>query len=163
MSLVVSRRIAAPREVIWSLLTSGDRLSGGDFGVARVHGQIESGRVVLVSFADEPRHSYPIRIDVAEPPRELLLRFRLPFGMLKGSVAVLLLSVDKGTEVEVSLGLSGLLGVGTADRLETLREPVERFLAMLDHALTGGLGPHLERLRAGSQAWEPGKPEAQDI
>lgn len=80
----VSRTIAAPAEVVWSLLTDASSYARWNQAVVSIEGPIaQGGKIRLVSIAD-PKRTFTLTVAEMRAPHHMVWTDGMPLGLFTG-------------------------------------------------------------------------------
>lgn len=80
----VSRDIAAPAEVVWSVLCDPAKLVAGGLGILRIEGEIAPGGSIRLWSEASPKRAFRLRVSAFEPARLMVWEGGMPFGLFRG-------------------------------------------------------------------------------
>lgn len=80
-----TRRIAAPPETIWPILTNAARLQDGSFSILKIEGQIATGAEIKLWSKADTNRAFAVRVSEMEPPHRMVWSNGLPLGLFKGT------------------------------------------------------------------------------
>lgn len=81
----VERRIEASSERIWSILTNAQTLANGQFGIARIDGDIALGSRIKLWSEAAPGRAFPLRVATLERNRTMVWTGGMPLGLFTGT------------------------------------------------------------------------------
>lgn len=104
----VSRHISADPDQIWSVLTNAETLVEGDFGITRLDGDIALGERIKL-WADVSDRPFSLTVTEFAPPKRMVWRGGMPFGLFRGERTFELNPTGGGTAFKMREEFSGLL------------------------------------------------------
>ncbi len=105
----VSRRIDAPAERVWGLLTDASSYRDWNRAVVSIEGTIALGNTISLVSIVNPKRVFTLKVtDVARPNR-LVWSDNMPLGLFNGERTYRLDERDGATEFSMSEQFSGLL------------------------------------------------------
>lgn len=130
LSYEASADIAAPIDVVWSVLTNGAGYSEWDSGVTRVEGRIAGGGKIKVFAEISPDRAFPVKVSMQQPEK-MTWTGGMPLGLFKGVRSFTLEPTDSGTKFQTREEFSGpLLGM-ISKTMPDLQPSFDRFTAGL--------------------------------
>lgn len=109
-SYSVSRKIDAPPEKVWSLLTDGSGFGGWNPAVERVEGRIAPGETIRVFTTQNPGRPFTLRVTELVPNRRMVWSGGMPLNLFRG-VRTFELAADGAGSTDFSMreDFTGLL------------------------------------------------------
>ena len=132
MEYRASTMIAAPAQLVWETLVDTDRWPEWDPNVERVDGQAILGGEIRMHTSLSSR-TVPVRVAEFVPPRRMVWRGGLPFGLMTGTRTFSLDEAD---------------GVTTFELHEVFTGPLVGILSRFMPDLQPSFDAHVEGLRA---------------
>lgn len=129
-TFATERRIAAPAEAIWAILTDAERLVRAGTGIERLDGDIEPGARLHLKPESSSR-SFALRVDRFEPPLRMTWTGGLPLGLFRGVRRFELQPHEDGTHFRMEERFSGPLAKLFARSMPDLQPDFDRFAAAL--------------------------------
>ena len=130
----VSRRIDAPAERVWELLTNAASYRDWNRAVVSIEGTIALGQTISVVSIVNPKRVFKLRItDVARPNR-LVWSDGMPLGLFKGERVYRLDERDGATEFSMTEQFSGLMSGPISRAIPDLTDSFNLFADSLKHA-----------------------------
>jgi hypothetical protein len=105
----VTRAIAAPPAVVWSILTDVHHLSDGSFSIIKIDGKIALGQTFKLWSQVDPKRAFPIEVAVMDVPTLMEWHGGMPFGLFLGNRQFILSATPTGTEFTMQETYSGPL------------------------------------------------------
>ncbi|MEL7168350.1 MAG: SRPBCC domain-containing protein, partial [Bacteroidota bacterium] len=125
-------RIAASPETIWAVLTDAPGFPEWEPNVERIEGTIAPGEKITVHTSFSPDRAFPVKVAVFEPPRRMVWRGGMPFGLFVGERTFTLTPQPDGTtEVHTREEFRGLLSPLIGRSIPDLTPTFEQFAAAL--------------------------------
>lgn len=94
----VQRRIDAPPDRIWNVLTNARQLASGPFGIIRLEGEIAVGGRLRLWSSVSPNRAFPLTVVSLEKNRTMVWRGGMPFGLFIGTRSFTLVPNGAGTQ-----------------------------------------------------------------
>lgn len=133
-----SRVIAAPAATLWAILTDGPRYPVWNSTVANLDGAVAPGGVIGLRTAGPGGRRFRLRVTTFEPPRRMIWRGGMPFGLFTGErVFVLEEAGAAGTRFSMTETFSGPLAPLITRSMPDLQPLFDAFAADLDRAAVG--------------------------
>ena len=79
-----SRKIEAPVDRVWAVLTDASRYPEWDPGIERIEGQIALGETIRVFSKVSPGRAFPVNVTDLVPPTRMVWTGGMPLGLFKG-------------------------------------------------------------------------------
>jgi hypothetical protein len=105
----VSRRIEAPIERVWGLLTDTSRYRAWNRAIVSIEGTIAPGSPISLVSVVNPKRTFTLRITEMQPPNRLVWSDGMPLGLFKGERTYRLDERDGATEFSMTESFTGLL------------------------------------------------------
>ena len=132
-SYTVARRIDAPPERVWSILTNAARYKAWNKAVVSIDGMIAEGQTIsLVSIAN-PKRTFNLSITKATPP-VLVWSDGMPMGLFKGERTFRVDPREGVTHFEMTEVYTGLLAPMFTKAIPDLTESFNLFADSLKAA-----------------------------
>ncbi|MDH3194154.1 MAG: SRPBCC domain-containing protein [Acidimicrobiia bacterium] len=80
----VSRKIAAPPQAVWDLLSDTSTYADWNPAVVSISGTIAEGNTVSIVSIVNPKRTFKLNVTAVEPPRRMVWSDGMPFGLFKG-------------------------------------------------------------------------------
>ncbi len=84
LDLSVERTIAAPREVVWDLLTDAGAFANWNDAVVSLEGRIAPGEKIALVSSVAPRRTFTLTVTEFDPPARMVWSDGMPFGLFTG-------------------------------------------------------------------------------
>ena len=123
----VERRIDAPPERVWGLLTDAATYRDWNTAVLSIEGPIVQGATIsLVSIAN-PRRTFKLHVTEMRAPNRMVWSDGLPLGLFRGERTYRVDAREGVTHFEMSEEYTGLLAGVFAKAIPDLTESFDRF------------------------------------
>ena len=129
----VSRRIEAPPEVIWGLLTDSSGYRDWNPAVVSLEGEIADGETIELVSAVNPDRGFKLKVST-DAPTSMVWRDGMPLGLFKGVRTFNLEPVEGGTDFSMTEVFSGPLAGMISKAIPDLQESFEQFASGLKDA-----------------------------
>lgn len=127
--------IRATPERVWGLLTDAARYPEWNSTVSRVDGRIAPGERVTLHVTANPGRAFPLTVANMEPPRRMVWRGGMPFGLFLGERTFTLAPHADGTvEFVMHETFTGLLAPLIGRTIPDLQPAFDEFAASLKRA-----------------------------
>jgi len=80
-----TRDIAASPDVVWSILTDKDAITGPDTSINRIDGTIATGQTIKLWSAVNPDRAFAIKVGVMQAPSHMEWFSGMPLGLFRGT------------------------------------------------------------------------------
>lgn len=129
----IKQRIAAPSEDVWRILTDATILSGGEFGITRLDGEIcDGGRIVLQNSTSGAR-KFRLQVFVPEQQSHMIWRGGMPFGLFTGTRHFRLINAGQSTEFTMREEFTGPMVPLIWKSMPDLTPSFQQFATALAH------------------------------
>ena len=105
----VARRIEAPVDRVWALLTDASTYRAWNRAVVSIQGPITKGATISLVSIVNPRRSFNLTVTEMTPPTRMVWGDAMPLGLFKGERTYRLEGVGGATEFSMTELLSGPL------------------------------------------------------
>lgn len=105
----VRRRIAAPAERVWAILTNAPALAGNGLGITAIEGEIAPGARLKLWTEAAPKRAFALQVTGFDPPREMVWTGGMPLGLFRGVRRFTLTPTAEGCEFHMREDFSGLM------------------------------------------------------
>ncbi len=105
----VSRRIDAPADRVWDLLTDASSYRDWNRAVLSIEGTIALGSTISLVSIVNPKRVFTLKITDVVRPNRLVWSDGMPLGLFKGERTYRLEELDGATEFSMTEQFSGLL------------------------------------------------------
>lgn len=105
----VSRRINAPADRVWSLLTDAASYRDWNGAVLSIDGTIAKGNTISLVSVVNPKRTFKLRITEMARPNRLVWSDGMPLGLFKGERTYRLDERDGATDFSMTEEFRGLL------------------------------------------------------
>lgn len=105
----VSRRIDAPAERVWGLLTDASSYRDWNRAVVSIEGTIALGNTISLVSIVNPKRVFTLKITDVAPPNRLVWSDAMALGLFKGERTYRLDERDGATEFSMTEQFTGLL------------------------------------------------------
>ena len=123
----VERRIDAPPERVWALLTDASAYRDWNKSVIRIDGTIAPGRTIsLVSIAN-PKRTFKLHVTEMAAPNRMVWQDGMPLGLFTGTRTYLVQPREGVTHFEMAEEYTGLLAGAFTKAIPDLTESFNLF------------------------------------
>jgi len=105
----IETSIAAPPEVVWSVLTNDLPKSPEAFGILRFEGDVEMNAKIKLWSEVAPDRAFALKVTTFEGPKKMVWRGGMPLGMFTGTRTFTLSPQNGGTKFKMQEVFTGLL------------------------------------------------------
>ena len=103
------RRVSAPAEIVWQILTSAERLVALDAGITELTGEIApDARLALMSEV-APGRVFKLRVVAFDPPRHMVWSGGMPLGLFTGRRQFTVGQGDTGCDLKMREEFTGVM------------------------------------------------------
>lgn len=130
-TFTVAKQIAAPPELVWSVITDAPKLVAAGLGISRIDGRIAAGERLKLWTEATGSRAFALRVGEFVPARYMTWSGGLPFGLFTGTRRYQLSPGQGGCRFEMSETFSGPLSFMIEKSIPDLNPSFERFAAGL--------------------------------
>lgn len=127
MRFHVSRRIEAPIETVWRLLTDASTYANWNPTVISIDGPIELGGTVTLVSTVNPKRSFDLDVVEMSPPKRMVWSDGMPLGLFRGDRTYELSEDGGATTFVMTEEYSGLLAPLITRAIPDMTESFEQF------------------------------------
>ncbi len=133
-SYTAHRTIAAPPNLVWSVLTDREALLAGDFGITQLDGDLAPGGKLVLRASIAPKQTFKLRVSAFEPDRRMVWTGGMPFGLFTGRRAFTLTLAGEGTDFSVEEMFTGPMAGMIGKSMPDLQPSFDQFADALKQA-----------------------------
>jgi uncharacterized protein YndB with AHSA1/START domain len=130
----VERRIDAPPERVWALLTDAASYRGWNKAVISIEGTIATGNTIALVSTANPKRTFKLHVTEMTPPNRLVWSDGMPLGLFKGERTYLVQPREGVTHFEMTEAFTGLLAGVFTKAIPDLTESFNLFADSLKQA-----------------------------
>jgi hypothetical protein len=130
----VSRRIDAPADRVWDLLTDASSYGDWNRAVVSIKGTIAPGNTISLVSIVNPKRTFTLRITEMTPPNRLVWSDGMPLGLFKGERTYLIQPREGVTHFAMTEEFTGLLAGVVTKAIPDLTESFNLFADCLKTA-----------------------------
>ncbi len=130
----VSRRISAPADRVWEILTDASKYRDWNRAVVSIEGTIGLGNAISLVSIVNPKRTFRLHITEMTRPHRLVWSDGMPLGLFKGERTYRLDERDGATEFSMTEAFSGLLAGAFTKAIPDLTESFNLFADSLKTA-----------------------------
>ena len=123
----VSRRINAPADRVWEILTDTSTYRDWNRAVVSIEGTIDLGNTISLVSIVNPERTFRLHITEMSRPHRLVWSDGMPLGLFKGERTYRLDERDGATEFSMTEAFSGLLAGAFTKAIPDLTESFNLF------------------------------------
>lgn len=123
----ISTAIAAPIAVVWRVLTETLPREPAPFGILRFTGDLKKGGRIRIWSEVDPKRPFTLRVPIFDPPRAMVWRGGMPFGLFSGTRTFALSGDARGTTFSMEEVFTGPLSGMIVKAMRDLRPSFKKF------------------------------------
>ena len=133
----VSRKIAAPPQAVWDLLSDTSTYADWNPAVVSISGTIAEGNTVSLISIVNPKRTFKLNVTAVEPPRRMVWSDGMPFGLFKGERTYVVEPDGAGSVFSMTEVYTGLLAGLITKTIPDMTESFDKFADGLKAAAEG--------------------------
>lgn len=123
--------ISATAETVWQVLVQQVPAEPVAFGILRLDGKIAKGAKIKLWSEVSPKRAFSLKVDVFDPPRQMVWRGGMPLGLFTGRRAFLIEPSQNGCRFRMREVFSGPMAGMITKSIPDLTPSFEKFARTL--------------------------------